>query len=425
VRLEDIEAARRRLTGIISRTPMLFDGRLSKEIGLSHHSESQIGVRPSSGVSGGAYLKAESLQMGGSFKIRGAYNMISQLSDDDLKRGVIAASAGNHAQGVALAASIVGTKATIVCPEFSPLTKLNATRGFGAEVILHGSILDESIGYSRELQEKEGYTYVHAFDDEQIIAGQGTIGLEILDDLPDVTTIVVPIGGGGLMSGIATAVKARKPDVRLVGVQAENSSWVRPSFEAGQAVAAQMAPTIADGIAVKKPGEVTLPILKEKVDEIVEVTEDEIARAIFFGSQNNRLVLEGAGAAGLAAMLTGKVKTTADDVVCVVLSGGNIDANLLARVLEQVLVRQGRYIMLKLLVSDRPGSLAGILRVVAEQGANVIEVFHRRAMWLAPLGRVGIEVLMEVRDLEHATTVEGFLEAEGYQVERETQSEWD
>ena len=425
VRLSDIEAARERLKSIISRTPMLFDGRLSRELGLSHHSDSQIGTRPSSGVSGGAYLKAESLQMGGSFKIRGAYNKISQLSEEDLKRGVIAASAGNHAQGVALAASIVGTKATIVCPEFSPLTKLNATRGFGAEVILHGNILDESIAHSRELQREHGYTYVHAFDDEQIIAGQGTIGLEILEDLPDVTTIVVPIGGGGLMSGIATAAKALKPEIRLVGVQAANSSWVRPSFQAGHAVAAQMAPTIADGIAVKKPGEVTLPILQALVDEIVEVTEDEIARAIFFGVQNNRLVLEGAGAAGLAAALAGKFKTSPDDVVCVLLCGGNIDANLLARVLEQVLVRQGRYVMLKLLVLDRPGSLAGILRVAAEQGANVIEVFHRRAMWLAPLGRVGIEVLLEVRDREHANTVEKSLEAEGYQVERETQGEWE
>ncbi len=425
VRLSDIEAARERLKGIISRTPMLFDGRLSRDVGLSHHSDAQMGTRPSSGASGGAYLKAESLQMGGSFKIRGAYNKISQLTPEELKRGVIAASAGNHAQGVALAASIVGTKATIVCPEFSPLTKLNATRSFGAEVILHGNILDDSIAYSRELQEKEGYTYVHAFDDEQIIAGQGTIGIEIIEDLPDVTTIVVPIGGGGLMSGIATAAKALKPEIRLVGVQAENSSWVRPSFQAGHAVSAQMAPTIADGIAVKRPGEVTLPILKELVDETVEVTEDEIARAIFFGVQNNRLVLEGAGAAGLAAVLAGKVKTSQDDVVCTVLCGGNIDANLLARVLEQVLVRQGRYIMLKLLVLDRPGSLANILRVVAEQGANVIEVFHRRAMWLAPLGRVGIEVLMEVRDRGHANTVEKFLEAEGYHVERETTGEWE
>lgn len=425
VTLSDIEQARERLTGIITPTPMLFDGRLSREIGLSHHSDSQVGTRPSSGVSGGAYLKAESLQLGGSFKIRGAYNKISQLSKEELARGVIAASAGNHAQGVALAASIVGTKATIVCPEFSPLTKINATKRFGADVILHGNILDESIAYSRELQEKHGYTYVHAFDDETIITGQGTIGLEIVEQLRDVTTIVVPIGGGGLMSGIATATKALRPEIRLVGVQAQNSSWVRPSFQAGHAVPAQMAPTIADGIAVKKPGEVTLPILRELVDEIVEVTEEEIARAIFFGVQNNRLVLEGAGAAGLAAVLAGKVSLSPDDVLCTVLCGGNIDANLLARVLEQVLVKQGRYIMLKLLVIDRPGSLANILRVVAEQGANVIEVFHRRAMWLAPLGRVGIEMLLEVRDREHSSTVERLLEAEGYQVERETQGEWE
>jgi threonine dehydratase len=407
VTLSDIKEARERLNGIIMPTPILYDARLSKEIGAQMS------------------LKAESLQMGGSFKIRGAYNKISRLSQEELSRGVIAASAGNHAQGVALAASIVGTKATIVCPEFAPLTKINATRRFGAEVILRGNILDESIAYSRELQQEHGYTYVHAFDDEQIIAGQGTIGLEIVEGLPDVTTIVVPIGGGGLMSGIATAAKAIKPDIRLIGVQAENSSWVRPSFKAGHAVSAQMAPTIADGIAVKKPGEVTLPILQDLVDEIVEVAEDEIARAIFSGVQNNRLVLEGAGAAGLAAVLAGKVKLSANDVACVVLCGGNIDANLLARVLEQVLVKEGRYVMFKLLVMDRPGSLANVLRVVAEQGANVIEVFHRRAMWLAPLGRVGIEALLEVRDNDHAREVKKFLEAEGYHVEREGQGDWE
>jgi threonine dehydratase len=406
VTLGDIEAARERLKGIILPTPMIEDGRLSREIGAT------------------ANLKAESLQKAGSFKIRGAYNKISQLSADERSRGVIAASAGNHAQGVALAAQILGVKATIVCPEFAPLTKINATKGYGADVILKGSILDESIAYSQELAAEHGYTMVHAFDDEKIIAGQGTIGLEILEALPEVTTIVVPIGGGGLMSGIATAIKAIKPGIRMIGVQAENSSWVKPSFEAGHAVSAEMAPTIADGIAVKKPGEVTLPILKEFVDEIVEVSDDEIARGIFFASQNNRLVVEGGGAASLGALLAGKVKISPDENVCVVVSGGNIDANLLARVLEQVLVRQGRYIMLKMLVMDRPGMLAGALDAVAEARANVIEVFHRRSMWLAPLGRVGIELLLEVRDQEHAEEVIAHMRENGFPVEREGQVDW-
>jgi threonine dehydratase len=406
VMLADIESARKRLGGVIVPTPMIEDARLSREIGAT------------------ASLKAESLQKAGSFKIRGAYNKISQLSAEEKERGVIAASAGNHAQGVALAAHLLGVKATIICPEFAPLTKINATRSYGAEVILNGSILDESIAYSRELAAEHGYTMVHAFDDETIIAGQGTIGLEILDALPDVTTIVVPIGGGGLMSGIATAAKSIKTNIRMIGVQAENSSWVKPSFEAGHAVDAHMAPTIADGIAVKRPGEITLPILRKYVDEIVEVSDDDIARGIFFASQNNRLVVEGGGAASLAACLSHKVDFSSDEKVCVVLSGGNIDANLLARVLEQVLVRQGRYIMLKLLVLDRPGSLAGVLDAVAEAGANVIEVFHRRAMWLAPLGRVGIETLLEVRDESHARDVTKHLEGAGYHVEREGQGDW-
>ncbi|MFZ1701795.1 MAG: threonine ammonia-lyase [Pyrinomonadaceae bacterium] len=407
VKLSDIEDARRRIKDVITPTPIIGDARLSREIGAK------------------AFLKAESLQKSGSFKIRGAFNKISQLSDEEKSRGVIAASAGNHAQGVALAASLNGIKATIVLPEFAPLTKITATRSFGAEVILRGATFDEAVAYSRELQAKHGFTYVHAFDDEQVIAGQGTIGLEMVEGIPDLSTVVVPIGGGGLISGIATAVKALRPNVRVIGVQAANVSWVKPSLEAGRAVTAQPGQTIADGIAVKSPGEVTLPMIRELVDVVVEVSEEEIARAIFFCVQNNRLVVEGAGAAGLAALLAKKIDIRPDDSVCAVLCGGNIDANLLARVLEQVLVRQGRYIMLKLLVLDRPGMLATLLNKVAETRANVIEVFHRRAMWLAPLGRVGIEMLLEVRDNEHAREVQDHLETAGYQVEREGHGDWE
>lgn len=407
VTLADIEKAQARLKDIILPTPIIADARLKREIGAAAH------------------LKAESLQKSGSFKIRGAYNRISQLSDEEKKRGVIAASAGNHAQGVALAARLTDIKATIVLPEFAPLTKINATRNFGAEVVLHGATFDEAVEHSRKLQAEHGYTYVHAFDDEVVMAGQGTIGVEIVETLPDVSVVVVPIGGGGLISGIATAVKTLKPNARVIGVQAENAAWVNPSLKAGHAVPVEIAATIADGIAVKTPGELTLPIIREYVDEVVEVSEEEIARAIFFCVQNNRLVVEGAGAAGLAALLAKKVDVKPDDCVCALLCGGNIDANLLARVLEQVLVRQGRYIMLKLLVLDRPGTLAALLRSVAESGANVIEVFHRRAMWLAPLGRVGIEMLLEVRNNEHAREVQDHLEEAGYHVEREGQGDWE
>lgn len=407
VKLSDIQEARRILNGIIIPTPVLADDRLSREIGANAH------------------LKAECLQKSGSFKIRGAYNKISRLSDEEKSRGVIAASAGNHAQGVALAATLNGIKSTIVLPEIAPLTKITATKNFGGTVVLHGSTFDEAVAYSRELQAEHGYTYVHAFDDELVIAGQGTIGLEIIESLPEISTVVVPIGGGGLISGIATGIKTLKPDVRIIGVQAENVAWVNPSLKAGHAIIAEPGQTIADGIAVKSPGAITFPIIRELVDDVVEVSEEEIARAIFSCVQNNRLVVEGAGAAGLAALLAKKIKVKSDDTVCAVLCGGNIDANLLARVLEQVLVRQGRYIMLKLLVLDRPGMLAALLNTVAESGANVIEVFHRRAMWLAPLGRVGIQMLLEVRDEQHAREVHKHMEDAGYHVEREGQGDWE
>ncbi|MDQ3750746.1 MAG: threonine ammonia-lyase [Acidobacteriota bacterium] len=407
VKLSDIQDARKILQGIIIPTPIISDEKLTKEIGAN------------------SYLKAECLQRGGSFKLRGAYNKISRLSKDEKRRGVIAASAGNHAQGVALAARLQNTRAIIVLPENAPLTKIIATKAQGAEVILKGASFDEAFAHSKDLQEKHNYTYVHAFDDDLIIAGQGTIGWEIVEDLPAATVIVVPIGGGGIISGIALAVKNLLPNVRVVGVQAENIAPVNQSLKAGKPVEISPSPTIADGIAVKRPGEKTLKIIEEYVDEVVEVSEEEIARGIFHCVQNSRLVVEGAGAAGVAALLAKKIKLKPDDTVCTVLCGGNIDANLLARILEQVLVRQGRYMMLKLLVLDRPGTLAPLLNQVAESGANVIEVFHRRAMWLAPLGRVGIEMLLEVRDEQHGREVFRHLETVGYHVEREGVGDWE
>lgn len=407
VQLSEILEARELLRGIITPTPILPDNRISEEIGAN------------------LFLKAENLQRGGSFKIRGAYNKISHLTEDEKRRGVVAASAGNHAQGVALAAKFNEIKSTIVLPEFAPLTKINATKNLGADVVLHGKTFDEAMAYSKQLRDERGFTHIHAFDDERIIAGQGTIGLEIAEDLPQTSVVVVPIGGGGIISGISIAVKNLLPNVRVIGVQAANCAPVKKSIEAGKPVEVKPLETIADGIAIKHPGEVTLPIIEKYVDEVVEVTEDEIARAIFSCIQYNRLVVEGAGAAGLAAVLAGKIKFDSDDTICTVLCGGNIDANLLARVLQQVLVRQGRYMILKLLVQDRPGMLAKLLNHVAESGANVIEVFHRRAMWLAPLGKTGIEMLLEVRDEQHGREVYAHLEEVGYHIEREGVGDWE
>src|SRR5436190_4963066 len=407
VSLHEIRDAAARLKGVINPTPIIVDERLSATIGAK------------------AYLKAECLQRAGSFKLRGAYNTISQLSDDEKSRGVVTGSAGNHAQAVALAAKLHNIKATIVLPEFAPLTKVVSTRSFGAEAILHGKTFDEAVAYSRELAKKHGYIYVHAFDDERVIAGQGTMGLEIAEALPQVTTVVVGIGGGGMISGIAIAHKILLPGVRVIGVQAENVSSVLPSLEAGHPVESPFKPTIADGIAVKRPGEVTLPIIRDLIDEVVTVTEEEFAAGVYHCVQNAHIVVEGAGAAGVAALLSKKVKVAGNDVVCAVLAGGNIDGNLLARVLEQVMVRQGRYVVFKLLVLDRPGSLATLLDRVAESGANVIEVNHQRAIWLAPLGYTGIEMILEVRDERHGREVNKYLEDAGYHVEREGQGDWE
>jgi threonine dehydratase len=407
VSLADIRAARERLAGVVNHTPNIFDEKLTGEIGSR------------------SYLKAECLQRAGSFKVRGAFSCISQLSDEEKSRGVVTGSAGNHAQAVALASKLHGIKATIVLPEFAPLTKVVATRGYGAEAILHGKTFDEAVAYSRQLEREQGFTYVHAFDDERVIAGQGTVGLEIAESNPETSVVVVPIGGGGLCGGTAIAIKSLLPRARVIGVQAANVASVNKSLAAGKPLEADYHPTIADGIAVKRPGEITLPIIREYVDEVVEVTEEEIARAIFHCVQNAHLVTEGAGAAGVAAILARKIRVSADDTVCAVLCGGNIDGNLLNRVVEHVLVSQGRYVVFKMLVPDRPGGLATALQLIAEAGGNVVEVSHQRAIWLAPLGSTGIEVILEVRDEQHAREVFLHLEEHGYHPEREGQGEWE
>ncbi|RMH53967.1 MAG: threonine ammonia-lyase, partial [Deinococcus-Thermus bacterium] len=400
VRLEDVLEARELLQGVVAPTPVLPDPLASEDLGAR------------------VYVKAECLQKSGSFKIRGAYHKIARLSPEEKARGVIAPSAGNHAQGVALAASMQGIRAVIVMPQHAPLTKVVATRRLGAEVVLWGASFDDAVAHAHELQQRHGYTYVHAFDDEKVIAGQGTIGLELLEALPELDVLVVPIGGGGLVGGIAVAVKSLRPEVRVVGVQAEGCAPVNLSLKAGAPVSVPAAQTIADGIAVKRPGRLTLPLIQRYVDQVVEVSDDEIARGIAHCAQDLKLVVEGAGAAGMGALLAGKVPFSPGQTVATVLCGGNIDGNLLSRVIEQVLVRQGRYILLKLAVVDRPGALARVVSLVAEAGANIVDIFHRRALWLAPLGKVGVELVLEVRDAQHGEAVLRALEQAGYHPER-------
>jgi threonine dehydratase len=404
--LDQIQAAQQRLKGVSQPTPLLPDDTLSRELGCA------------------AYVKAECLQKAGSFKLRGAYNRMAQLTPAERRRGVVAASAGNHAQGVALAARLLGIQATLVMPTFAPLTKITATRALGAQAVLHGLSFDDAVAHAQQLEQQQGLTPIPAFNDYQVMAGQGTIGLEILHDLPQVSVLVVPIGGGGLMAGVATALKALKPEVRLYGVQAEGCSAVRPSLAAGHPVAVTAAQTIADGIAVKRPGDLTLPILGALLEGVVEVSDDEIARGIAHCAQNLKLVVEGAGAAGMAALLAGKIPLGPGDTVATVLCGGNIDGNLLSRVIEQVMVRQGRYLLLRLAVIDRPGTLASVIDLVAAAQANIIDIFHRRALWLAPLGKVGVELVLEVRDQAHGQQVVAALEQAGYPVEPEGREPW-
>jgi threonine dehydratase len=312
----------------------------------------------------------------------------------------------------------------IVMPERAPLTKVVATRRLGAEVVLRGASFDDAVAHARELQAEHGYTYIHAFDHPLVIAGQGTIGLELAEELPSLSTLVVPIGGGGLIGGIAIALKALRPDTRIVGVQAAGCAPVPGSLAAGRPITAPAARTIADGIAVKRPGDLTLPIIKALVDEVVTVEEDEIVLAIAHVVQNSRLVVEGAGAAGVAALLSGKVRLRPDEVAATILCGGNIDGNLLARVLETAMVRQGRYLLLRTSVEDRPGGLARLVNYVAEAGASVLDLFHRRAMWRVPMDVAGVELVLEVRDEAHAQAVIDHLTSCGYHTERGGMGEW-
>ena len=358
------------------------------------------------------FLKTECLQYTGSFKLRGAYNRVALLTPEEKKCGVIASSAGNHAQGVALAATKFGVKSTIVMPEGAPLAKVAATRGYGAEVVLHGQVYDDAYQEACRIQKETGAVFVHPFNDPYVIAGQGSIGLEIMDSRPDIDTVVVPIGGGGMASGIAAAIKLLNPQVKVIGVEASGAASMLASREAGHIVTLPKAHTIADGIAVKTPGEMTFDMCQKYVDEIVTVEEGEIAGAILTLLEKCKIVAEGAGAVSVAAVLYEKFDASGK-VACVV-SGGNIDVTTLQRILDQGLMKSGRMARIRTVIEDRPGHLARLLSVVSQSGANVISIHHNRSN--TAIGTSYLELLLETNDFDHLDQVQAKLRENGYQL---------
>lgn len=370
---------------------------------------------PNMSVDAEIYLKCENLQVTGSFKVRGAYYKISQLNEKEKKRGVIACSAGNHAQGVALAATKNHIKSLICLPDGAPISKVEATKRYGADVCLVKGVYDDAYQRALELKEEKGYTFIHPFNDEDVIAGQGTIGLEILEQIPDVDAVIVPIGGGGLISGLAFAIKSLNPNIKIYGVQASGAPSMLRSIEHDQIQTLKHVSTIADGIAVKEPGCNTFEICKKYVDEIVTVTDDEISTAILTLIEQQKMVAEGAGAVSLAAALFHKVPIQGKKVVCV-LSGGNIDVTILSRVISRGLLKAGRSADLTIELLDKPGQLEGVSGIIARLGGNVVAVHHDRASEGSDINACCLHIVMETRDHEHIQEIRTALMDAGYQL---------
>jgi threonine dehydratase len=363
------------------------------------------------------YLKLENLQMTGSFKERGALNRIALLTPEQAARGVVAASAGNHAQGVAYHATKRRIRALIVMPLATPLVKVTATRGFGAEVILHGANYDEACEEATRICAAEGMTFIHPFDDAAVMAGQGTIGLELLEQVPRLEAVVVPIGGGGLIGGIACAIKESRPEIRVIGVQTSRLPSMITAVELHRPVTMEPATTIADGIAVRRAGDVTLPVVERYVDEIVTVDEDEIASAILMLLEREKTLAEGAGAVALAALLQKKTSLQGAHTA-VMVGGGNIDVTLLSRIIERGLVQDGRLIRLRIHLLDKPGALAELTRLIASYRANIVDTLHNRAYYGVNLGDTVIDITMETRGREQVEELLAALTAEGYKHSR-------
>ncbi len=397
--LSDVEAARDRVSKTTRRTPQWYSHAFSTMTGAEVH------------------LKLETFQRTGSFKLRGATNRIETLSPAERDRGVVTASAGNHAQGVALAASRAGVDATIVMPEHAPVSKVKATRSYGADVVLYGADYDAAAEHAHELERERGRTYVHAFDDEAVMAGQGTLGLEIVEDCPEVDTVVVGIGGGGLAAGVATAVTGLAPDARVIGVQAEGAASAAAALQKGEVVELDGVDTIADGIATRSIGSKTYEVLAERVDDVVTVSDSEIAVAMTCLLERGKTLVEGAGAVPLAALLSGAFDYDDGEVVVPVLSGGNVDLNTLTTVIMRGLVETGRYVKLRTVLKDRPGALVELSNVIAEQGANIYAVQHDRTSRDVAMDAAWIEIDLETRGPEHVDDLLAALHDRGYEVE--------
>lgn len=396
--LEKIYTARRRLEGVAYRTPLDYSTTFS---GLTGNN---------------VYLKLENMQKTGSFKIRGAFNKLSDLSGEERARGVIAASAGNHAQGVAYAATRAGIPCTIVMPEGAPISKVAATKSYGVRVVLAGGGYDEAYRAARDIQQESGATFIHGFNDVDVIAGQGTIALELLDELPEMGAVLVPVGGGGLIAGVAFALKKLKPEVRVIGVQAKGAPSMQLSYTSSHIVETDKSSTFADGIAIRRPGDITFDIVRSSVDEIVLVDDEEMAAAILLLLERTKLVVEGAGAAGLAALLHQKVTMRGTNLVALI-SGGNIDMNVLSIIIRRGLSKTGRYVRIRTVLTDRPGNLRGLLAVIAQSGANVISVYHDRTKPDIPIKQAGVELALETHNRDHIDQVAASLVKSGYPVE--------
>jgi threonine dehydratase len=399
VTLSSIQAARERIGDAVHLSPCQ----------LSHHLSERIGLP--------IFLKLENLQRTGSFKERGALNKLLTLNPEERARGVIAASAGNHAQGVAFHATKLGIRAQIVMPQATPLVKIVSTRGFGAEVILHGANYDEACEEALARCQQQGLTFIHPFDDPVVISGQGTIGLELLEQVSDLEAVVVPIGGGGLISGVACALKQINPKIRVIGVEPEKLPSMLRAREAGNPITLAPQATIADGIAVRRAGDVTLPLVSRYVDEIVTVDDEEIASAILMLLEQEKTLAEGAGAAALAALLQSKTNLR-QRKTAVLVCGGNIDVTLLAKIIARGLVKDGRLLRIRVYLLDRPGALLNLTEVLARERANIVETVHNRAYYGVSLGETVIDVTLETRGATHITAINHALSEAGFRFER-------